>query len=119
MEFTANSLGEKSRKKHEPGQPFSQKATKHLAGLVLNKMVEIQSYGKDRYHRTLGVIYCDGANLNLEMVKAGFAEVYRGRPAKGFDNEPYNNAEQNARANQNGMWILGDKYISPRDWRRR
>ena len=46
------------------------------------------SYGTDRYGRTLGVVYVDGKNVNLEMVKAGLAEVYRGKPAPGFDNGP-------------------------------
>ena len=40
---------EKARKKHEPGQPFSQQSTKYLAGMVLNKDVNIKSYGTDRY----------------------------------------------------------------------
>jgi micrococcal nuclease len=40
---------EKSRGKHEPGQPFSQSSTKHLASLVLNKPVDIVSYGTGRY----------------------------------------------------------------------
>ena len=109
---------EKSRKKHEPGQPFSQTSTKYLAGMVLNKNVDIVSYGNDRYGRTLGVVYVDGKNVNLEMVKAGLAEVYRGKPAKGFDNEPYQNAENEARRAGIGMWSLGDKYISPKDWRK-
>ena len=51
------------------------------------------------------------------MVKAGLAEVYRGRAAKGLDMEPYRNAEEAKRAKHN-MWSLGDKYVSPRDWRR-
>ena len=62
---------EKSRGKHKPGQPFSQTSTKHLAGLVLNKHVDIVPFGTDRYGRTLGVVYVDGNNVNLEMVKAG------------------------------------------------
>ena len=109
---------EKSRKKHEPGQPFSQNSTKFLAGMVLNKNVEIKNYGTDRYGRTLGVVYADGKNVNLEMVKAGLAEVYRGKPAPGFDNRPYQNAEDEARRVGKGMWSLGDKYISPKEWRR-
>ena len=87
---------EKSRKKHEPGQPFSQTSTKYLAGMVLNKYVDIVPYGNDRYGRTLGVVYVDGKNVNLEMVKAGLAEVYRGKPAPGFDNGPYQKAEDEA-----------------------
>ncbi len=45
---------ETSRKKHEPGQPFSQAAIKHLASLVLNQFVDIKSYGTDRYGLNLG-----------------------------------------------------------------
>ena len=109
---------ETSRKKYAPGQPFSQKSTKHLAGLVLDKYVDVVSYGEDRYGRTLGVVYVDGDNVNLEIVRAGLAEVYRGKPAPGFDNGPYENAERDARKAGLGMWSLGDKYISPREWRK-
>ena len=109
---------EKSRKKHDPGQPFSQSSTKYLAGMVLNKSVDIVPYGNDRYGRTLGVVYVDGKNVNLEMVKAGLAEVYRGKPAPGFDNGPYEKAEREARSAGKGMWSLGDKYISPKEWRK-
>jgi len=107
-----------SKKKHEPGQPFSRKSTKHPAGLVLDKSAEIKSYGHDRYGRTLGVVFINGLNVNLEMVKAGLAEVYRGRPAKGFNNEPYIKAEAEARKAKLNIWSLGDQYISPKDWRR-
>ena len=109
---------ETSKKKNEPGQPFSQKSTKHLAGLVLNKSVEIKSYGTDRYGRTLGIVFDSGKNANLEMVKAGLAEVYRGKPADGLNLEPYWNAEAEAKKTGIGMWSLGDKYISPKEWRR-
>ena len=52
------------------------------------------------------------------MVKAGLAEVYRGQPAKGFDNGAYWKAEKEAREAGRGMWSLGDKYVSPKEWRR-
>ena len=109
---------EKSHGKNLPGQPFSQSSTKFLASLVLNKPVDIVSYGTDQYGRTLGVVYAEGKNVNLEMVKVGLAEVYRGRPAKGFDNGPYQQAEDAARRAGVGMWSLGDKYVSPKDWRK-
>jgi len=63
-------------------------------------------------------VYVDGKNVNLEMVRAGLAEVYRGRPAKGFDNGPYQEAEDAARRAGVGVWSLGDNYISPKVWRR-
>jgi len=109
---------EKSRKKREPGQPYSQQATKFLAGLVLNKAVTIESYGKDRYGRVLGVVYAGQINVNLEIVKNGYAEVYRGTPAKGFDSDPYWEAEAQAKSKMLNIWSQGDKYISPREWRR-
>jgi endonuclease YncB( thermonuclease family) len=109
---------ETSRKKREQGQPYSQQSKKHLAGLVLNKTVDIKGYGLDGYSRILGVIYLDGKNINLEMVRAGLAEAYRGKPPHGFDPAPYRNAEREARAEKRGIWTLGDKYISPKEWRR-
>ena len=109
---------ELSHKKIEAGQPFGQQATKHLAGLVLNKTVDIKEYGHDRYGRILGVVSLSGKSINLEMVEAGFAEVYRGDPAPGQDLAPYWKAEEKAKAVKRGMWSLGDKYVSPRDWRK-
>jgi micrococcal nuclease len=88
---------------------------KYLARLVLNKTVEIREYGKDRYGRTLGVVSIGGEIVNLEMVKAGYAEVYRGTPATGFASVPYWKAEEVARAAKHGMWVHGDKYVSPRE----
>ena len=85
---------------------------------MLNKTVDVKSYGPDRYGRTLGEVFLDGNNINLEMVKSGFAEVYRGTPAKGQNMKPYWKAEDVARRAGKGMWVLGDKYISPREWRR-
>ncbi len=109
---------ETSKGKRQPGQPYSRKAKKHLAGLVLNKVADIKSYGFDRYDRMLGVIYLDGQNINLEMVKAGLAEAYRGKAPEGFDTTIYLEAEAEAREAKRGMWSLGDDYISPRQWRK-
>jgi endonuclease YncB( thermonuclease family) len=85
--------------------------------LVLNKTVEIKGYGMDRYNRVLGEIFVDGKNVNLEMVKAGFAEVYRGTQAPGFDPAPYLEAERKAKDEKAGIWTQGEKYVSPKEWR--
>ena len=84
----------------------------------MNKAVEIKYYGLDRYKRVLGVIFLEGKNINLEMIRAGLAEVYRGKPPKGFDSKPYLQAEAEAKKTQRGMWSLGEKYISPKEWRK-
>lgn len=92
------------RGKQQPGQPYSQEAKKFLAALVLNRTVEIKGYGLDRYNRILGVVFYFGRDINLEIVKAGLAEVYRGKQPKGFDLTPYRLAEKEARDAGRGMW---------------
>ena len=109
---------EASRKEHEPGQAYSQQATQHLNSLILNRTADVKTYGTDRNGRALAEVFVDGNNVNLEMIKAGLAEAYRGTPAPGHNMEPYRLAEEEARKAGRGMWVLGDKYISPRDWRR-
>lgn len=72
----------------------------------------------DRYGRVLGVIAVGGKNVNLEMVNAGYAEVYRGNPPHGFDQSAYLKAEQEAKEGKRGMWTQGGWYVSPMVWRR-
>ena len=64
------------------------------------------------------MVFLDAKNVNLEIIKAGYAEVYRGTVAASFDNGPYWKVEEEARAAKKGMWAQGDKYVSPREWRR-
>ena len=108
---------ETSKKKKQPEQAYSQKATKYLAGLVLNKTVDIKGYGTDPYGRVLAEIFVDDRNVNLKMIKAGYAEVYRGKPPEGLDLEPYRQAEKNANRAKLGIWSFVNNYLSPRDWR--
>jgi micrococcal nuclease len=60
-----------------------------------------------------------GMNINLQMVKKGMAEVYRGRHPKGLDLNIYRQAKKVARQTIKGMWRLGDTDQSPKDWRKR
>jgi len=50
----------------------------------------------------LGEVYLNGKNLNLEMVKADLAEVYRGTPASGKGMGPYWEAEREAQKSRKG-----------------
>ncbi len=109
---------ETSRSKRDSGQPYSRQARRYLAGLVLNKIINVDRYGFDPDNRVLGIVYVGTKNVNLELVKAGLAEVFRGKPPKGLDLGPYRQAENEARKAAKGMWSLGDKYISPKDWRK-
>lgn len=101
-----------------PDQPYSQHAKRHLADLVLNKFVDIKRFGKDRYGFILGVIRIGTKDVNLEMVKAGYAEASKEQLPKGFNLTPYLTAETEARRTKQGMWVQGDNYVSPNHWRK-
>ena len=109
---------ETSKIMNDPGQPYGQRAMKHLAILVANQTVDVKSYGFDGDGRVLGEVFFEDRNINLEMVKAGLAEVSRGKPAAGLDLGPYRKAEAEAKAAKRGIWVQGDQYKSPREWRR-
>jgi endonuclease YncB( thermonuclease family) len=106
-----------SYSKFKKGQPYSQKAKKFLAELILDKTVDIRGYGLDSSNRVLGEITLGGKNINVEMIKNGYAEVYGGRLPENFDPTFYRYHEKQAREARRGMWKQGD-YISPREWRR-
>ena len=110
---------ETSKKKTGLGQRYSQEAKEHLAGLILNKAIEIDGYGYLKGDLMLGVIFLDGKNINLEMVRAGLAEVYLEEPPKELNLDPFFKAEGQSRAEKMGIWIQGDGYVSPRTWRKR
>jgi len=110
---------ETPKRKRQPGQPFSDASKKFLAGLVLNKNVEIKGYGLGPNNRIIGEIFVDGKNINLEMIRVGLAEVYRGKSPKALDLEPYRSLETGARIAGRGAWSQGSKYTSTKIWRKR
>jgi micrococcal nuclease len=109
---------ERSTGKQKSEQPYSQHATEYLSTLVLGEIVEIKGHGLDSFNQILGVVQINGKNVNLEIVKEGLAEVYRGKLPETLNIKPYKQAEEEAKKAGLGIWSLGDKYISPRDWKR-
>ena len=106
-----------SKKKQLPGMPFSMKSKEYLSSLVFNKVVHIKFYGKDAAGKSLGEIFAETVNINIEMINSGLAEVYRGVPARDLNITAYRDAERSARASVKGIWELRDQYFSPWDWR--
>jgi endonuclease YncB( thermonuclease family) len=107
-------LGYKGRK----DQAFSQRAKDYLSRLLDHKKVAIKAYGTDAYSRQLAEVFADNKNMNLEMIKAGLAEVYKGRRPKTLDSQIYLKEQARARKNGKGMWTQGSYYKSPRQWRK-
>jgi endonuclease YncB( thermonuclease family) len=60
------------------GQPYGKEVEAYLKQLVEGKRVRVNIYGVDRYKRLLATIFLDGKDINLALIEAGFAEVYRG-----------------------------------------
>ena len=84
----------------EKKQAFGNKAKQYLSSLIFGKKVSIRYKSIDRYGRILGVIYLDGAEINLQMVQNGYAWHY-----SYFDKTPaYIEAEKQARAEKKGLW---------------
>ena len=105
-------------RKSEKGQPFCRKARSMLMELLLDKQFSFQAQSRLVKGNVLAVVYAEGKNVNMEMIRAGLAEVYRGELPSGFDVEPYKKEETVAQKQEVGMWALGAVYISPHEWRK-
>ncbi len=104
--------------KKKKSQPFSQKALKALSEMIVDKFFSYRACSRMANNRILAVVYSEEKNVNLELLKAGLAEVYRGELPHDFDIEPYKAAEREAKKADQGIWSLGSVYISPKTWRR-
>ncbi len=103
--------------KEQKSQPFSQKAKLYLVSLLGDRKVAVKGYGTGAYNRQLAEVFIDDKNINIEMIKAGLAEVYTGRRPKNLDSQLYLKEELNARKSGKGMWTQSF-YKSPRQWRK-
>jgi micrococcal nuclease len=101
------------------GQPYGTDAEDYLKQLVAGKRVTVEIYQVDRYRRLLATVCLDGKDINLAMLEAGLAEVYRGPESDNPYTQQYQAAEDAARRAKKGMWVLGDTYESPRAYRKR
>jgi endonuclease YncB( thermonuclease family) len=101
------------------GQPFSRKAKTFLEKNIQGQKVVLKSYGMGGYNRQLAEVFINQKNINLEILKAGLAEVYKGRPAKGIDISLYRKTELHAKKEHKGIWSLKTtEYKSPKQWRK-
>lgn len=101
----------------KPGQPFGDEARRWLGDRLKGPVVQVQAYGRDQHHRVLAVIVVDGVNMNQELVRQGFAEIYRGGMCQAYCRE-LEQAEREARQARQGMWSQAT-YESPRTFRQR
>lgn len=97
----------------EKRQPYGLQAGRYLAARTLHREVTVRAYGQDRYGRTLAEVVLDGEPLNLSMVRAGYAWVYRSDQ----QDAALLQAEAAARAARIGLWADAHP-VNPADFRR-
>ena len=102
----------------KPGQPFGEEARDHLARLIGGRTIQVETYGPDRYNRVLAIVFFGSVNINVEMIRQGLAEMYRGAPCEAYCRD-LRVAELQAKHDRVGMWGQGEKYESPATFRRR
>ncbi|MFA6900429.1 MAG: thermonuclease family protein [Desulfurivibrionaceae bacterium] len=100
----------------EKKQAFGQKAKVFTASLVAGKMVDVEPVDQDRYGRTVGLVTVAGRSLNEELVKNGFAWVYRQYCRRG-ECSKWIEEESQVRATRIGLWV-DPAPMPPWKWRR-
>lgn len=100
----------------EKKMAFGQKAKDFTASMVAGKVVEVEPVDQDRYGRTVGIVTVAGRNLNEELVKNGFAWVYRQYCRRG-ECSTWLKEELQARAARIGLWA-DPAPVPPWDWRK-
>jgi endonuclease YncB( thermonuclease family) len=85
-----------------------------LSDQVAGEGVGIDVKDTDKYGRTVGVVYLGSKNINVAMVRSGYAWWYKKYAP--FSDE-LREAEQQARAEGLGLWS-DPNSVPPWEWRR-
>ena len=97
----------------EMNQPFGAQSKKFLNSLLYEKDVTLIAQGEDRYGRVLGNLFSNELNVNMLMVKFGFAWVYD----EYAENSSLYKYQDQAKAENLGLWRAKDP-IAPWVWRK-
>ncbi len=81
-------------------QPSGAESREYLSGRILYKQVRVEGRSRDRYGRLLGTVYLGTENINLTMLREGWAWDYVQYNA----GAEYTKAEREARAAKRGLW---------------
>ena len=98
----------------EKTQDYGNESKQALEKLVSGKTLEIEEKNRDRYGRTVAVVYADGKNVNEEMVKNGNAWWYQEYAKKDMQFEKY---QENAKQKKLGLFSRKG-YTEPWNYRK-
>jgi micrococcal nuclease len=102
---------------NKPGQPYGEESWKALAAKIMGKQVRVEILDIDKYRRMVGMIWLGDRNINLEMVREGYAEAFIEYLKPPYRSE-FIEAEREARSAKKGIWALPE-YERPTDFRKR
>lgn len=110
-------INHRTGKINKPGQPYGEESWNVLESKIMGKQIRLDILDIDKYRRMVGMIYLDNRNINLEMIREGFAEAF-----VEYLKPPYRvqflEAEREAKSARRGVWSLPD-YERPREFRKR
>jgi len=104
-------------KRDRKGQPYSKEAGKELRQLIYGQKVEVITTGEKTHGREVCIIKKDGKDINLEMVRRGYAWAYRKHLKSPYASE-YIEAENRARDQKLGIW-QEDNPLPPWEFKKR
>lgn len=91
----------------ELGQAFGQRAKQAMSELVFGKEVELRPHTIDRYGRLVCMVFVEGRDAGLELIKQGLAwkyDRYLLSEAPAEIQQSYTATEAAARATRVGLW---------------
>lgn len=88
----------------ETAQEYGQESKRYLASRILGKTVRVEGGNRDKYGRLLGTVYLGAENMNLTMVRQGWAWDYT-KYCAGLE---YTAAQRQARTARRGLWRQQD-----------
>ncbi len=90
----------------ELSQPFGYRAKQAMSDLVFGKDIVVYPHTVDRYGRTVAVVYVDGIDAGLELLRRGLCWVYVRYLSEAPDDiqVSYRQAETVAREQRCGLW---------------
>ncbi len=101
----------------KPGQPYGDESWKGLKSKIMGKQVKVEILDIDKYRRMVGMVWLDDRNINIEMVRGGYAETF-----VEYLKPPYRTmfvaAEEEAKSAKSGIWSLAN-YERPRVFRKK
>ena len=97
----------------EMNQPFGAQSKNFLNRLLYEKNVTLIAQGEDQYGRVLGNLFSNELNVNMLMVKFGFAWVYD----KYAKNSSLYKYQDQAKTENLGLWRAKNP-IAPWVWRK-